>query len=331
MREKIQNTLKITCPDLDLTTVSNIEFYVKQPNFFGCYTPTVVSANEMVVTIPFADHPEVFVEKYTNGPESYGIQLNLKTPFYYDVDSDGELNEVVVCGSVTDDLIYVEHNIYIDGECYEQSSYDNDDYMPDDAVQITAYEIFTPRLIHLADGRNYLFIENLEDSDFRTNTVYELTDGTVKMVQTLYSSLYTEWSDSEECILRQALTDPYNFRMDTRTWVIGTHDGYQTYYIGEEGYSYTNEDYYTFAPNIIFTTLMDFELKLVDEYGNAGDAIAVKAGEELTYYRTDASLFADFILNDGRIARAELQWDEGTCYIDGIYVEDLFEGVVFAG
>ena len=55
MREKIQNTLKITCPDLDLTTVSNIEFYVKQPYFFGCYTPTVVSANEMVVTIPFAD------------------------------------------------------------------------------------------------------------------------------------------------------------------------------------------------------------------------------------------------------------------------------------
>ena len=299
--------------------------------YFNPYEIAPYASGMQIVTIPFADHPEVFVEKYTNGPESYGIQLNLETPFYYDVDSDGELNEVVVCGSVTDDLIYVEHNVYIDDECYEQSSYDNDDYMPDDAVQITAYEIFTPRLIHLADGRNYLFIENLEDSDFRTNTVYELTDGTVKMVQTLYSSLYTEWSDSEECILRQALTDPYNFRMDTRTWVIGTHDGYQTYYIGEEGYSYTKEDYYTFAPNITFTALMDFELKLVDEYGNAGDAIAVKAGEELSYYRTDASLFADFILNDGRIARAELQWDEGTCYIDGIYVEDLFEGVVFAG
>ena len=55
MREKIKNTLKITCTDLDLTTVSNIEFYVKQPHFFGCYTPSVVSANEMVVTIPFTD------------------------------------------------------------------------------------------------------------------------------------------------------------------------------------------------------------------------------------------------------------------------------------
>lgn len=55
MREKIKNTLKITCDDVDLTTLTNIEFYVKQRNFYGCYTPLVVSASEMVVTIPFSD------------------------------------------------------------------------------------------------------------------------------------------------------------------------------------------------------------------------------------------------------------------------------------
>ena len=55
MREKIQNTLKLTCTDLDLTTLKNIEFYVKQPNFFGLYTPFVISENEMTVTIPLAD------------------------------------------------------------------------------------------------------------------------------------------------------------------------------------------------------------------------------------------------------------------------------------
>lgn len=55
MREKIKNTLKITCTDVDLTTLKNIEFYVKQRHFFGCYTPLVVSASEMAVTIPFSD------------------------------------------------------------------------------------------------------------------------------------------------------------------------------------------------------------------------------------------------------------------------------------
>lgn len=55
MREKIQNTLKITCEDIDLTTLTDIEFYVKQSKFFGCYTPSILSSTEMTVTIPFED------------------------------------------------------------------------------------------------------------------------------------------------------------------------------------------------------------------------------------------------------------------------------------
>lgn len=55
MREKIENQLKITCDDIDLTTLTNIEFYIKQTGFFGCYEPAVISPTEMVVIIPFED------------------------------------------------------------------------------------------------------------------------------------------------------------------------------------------------------------------------------------------------------------------------------------
>lgn len=55
MREKIQNQLYVSCNDVDLTAIRNIEFYVKQTGFFGCYTPAVMSESEMVVTIPFED------------------------------------------------------------------------------------------------------------------------------------------------------------------------------------------------------------------------------------------------------------------------------------
>ena len=55
MRERIQNQLYISCDDVDLTAISNIEFYVKQTGFFRCYTPDVISKSEMVVTIPFED------------------------------------------------------------------------------------------------------------------------------------------------------------------------------------------------------------------------------------------------------------------------------------
>lgn len=55
IREKIRNHIKVTCEDVDLTKVTDIEFYVKQLSFVGTYTPEVISEHEMVVTIPFED------------------------------------------------------------------------------------------------------------------------------------------------------------------------------------------------------------------------------------------------------------------------------------
>lgn len=53
IREKIENRLKVTCDDIDFTTLTDIEFYVKQIGFFECYIPIVISEHEMVVNIPF--------------------------------------------------------------------------------------------------------------------------------------------------------------------------------------------------------------------------------------------------------------------------------------
>ena len=55
MREKIENVLSIEVTGVDLTAITNIEFYVKQDLFFRQYTPTVISASEMTVRIPFED------------------------------------------------------------------------------------------------------------------------------------------------------------------------------------------------------------------------------------------------------------------------------------
>lgn len=55
IREKIQNQIKITCEDVDLTKATDIEFYVKQLSFVGTYAPEVISEHEMAVTIPFND------------------------------------------------------------------------------------------------------------------------------------------------------------------------------------------------------------------------------------------------------------------------------------
>ena len=53
MREKIQNRLKISVDGIDLTKLRDIEFYVKQTGFFGCYAPEVISPTEMLVNVPY--------------------------------------------------------------------------------------------------------------------------------------------------------------------------------------------------------------------------------------------------------------------------------------
>ena len=55
MREKIKNVLTVNVEGLDLTQISDVEFYVRQYGFFGKYAPEIVSAGEMLVTIPFKD------------------------------------------------------------------------------------------------------------------------------------------------------------------------------------------------------------------------------------------------------------------------------------
>lgn len=59
MIENIQNTLNIQCADVDLQTVSQIEFYIRQGRILKLYAPRVVDANNMIVTIPVADAHEL--------------------------------------------------------------------------------------------------------------------------------------------------------------------------------------------------------------------------------------------------------------------------------
>ncbi len=288
--------------------------------YFNPFELAPSATGVFTATVAFDTKPELFHEAYTEVPDSYGIQLDMETPFYYDVDSDGELDEVLVYG-IPNDYGYIVHNVHVDLECYVE--FDED--------EIYAYRIDTPHLIHMADGRNYLIIENLTDNDYRTNTIYELTSGTPVKVGYIPSGIHTTLEEEKGLFYKDVLTNPYSFKMDSRTWCVGTYDGYQTYYLGEDGFPLSYEDYYTFENMPEFTVLKDFNLQIINEYGEVGEVVTVKKGEIVKYYHTDSAAFADFVLSDGRIGRGYLELSEGGCSIDGNMVEELFDEIIFAG
>ena len=55
MRQRMKNYLEVAVKGVDLTTSSNIEFYLCQDEFFRQYTPEVAASDKMVVEIPCAD------------------------------------------------------------------------------------------------------------------------------------------------------------------------------------------------------------------------------------------------------------------------------------
>lgn len=66
MRAKIENHIKVVCDDIDLRTISNIEFYVRQGIFFRQYTPEAIEKHEMVIVIPYEDAMQLREDKIVN-------------------------------------------------------------------------------------------------------------------------------------------------------------------------------------------------------------------------------------------------------------------------
>lgn len=56
MRERIKNSLHVEVEGIDLTSVSDIKFFVRQrAEFYEKYSVEVLSSTEMLVFIPFED------------------------------------------------------------------------------------------------------------------------------------------------------------------------------------------------------------------------------------------------------------------------------------
>lgn len=55
MRSKIENILYISVAGIDLMTLSDIQFYVRQGSVFFQYTPQIIDDSNMIVTVPLAD------------------------------------------------------------------------------------------------------------------------------------------------------------------------------------------------------------------------------------------------------------------------------------
>ena len=124
-----------------------------------------------VVTVTFAEHPDLFNEKYTAVPDAYVVSLPLLSPFFTDLTGDKRADELTVSGNYDPDGRYY----YTLGINSESSSYEVDWF---------SYDL-NPYYVRTAYGDSFLYVfsEESETEDRQMILcVFSLKNGEIKQV-----------------------------------------------------------------------------------------------------------------------------------------------------
>ena len=121
----------------------------------------------LTVTVPFAEYPELFNEKYTRVPDLYMVALPQKSVFYTDLNGNGSCEELTVTDRYdAENTFYATVDIYTEETLYTESfwAYDCETYY-----------------VKNADGKHYLYLfTELETQMYLY--VYEITSKTISKV-----------------------------------------------------------------------------------------------------------------------------------------------------
>lgn len=282
--------------------------------YFNPYEIAPFASGILNVTISFAEHPELFKEQYRETPASYGVEFSLDNKFFYDVDGNGTLDALSVSASEGEYDNYVMQSIWLNGVWYEEN--------------IDVYQI-EPTLIHMANGKNYLYVERQYPDDYWAYSVYDVSESFIEQIDIVYSRRHSISNWENDYYLRQVITDPQNFILDTCTYLLGTAYGYDSYHVGADGMPEQEHDWYLIENLTEFTMLRDLTLPVVDEEGIVTGKTEVKTGDMVIYYRTDGESWADLFLSDGSIARVTPVYEEWCWTVDGVSIEEVFDGIMF--
>ncbi len=155
-------------PEEDIAWVleyNGITFYFEP----GAVAPT--NFGIQTATVTFAEHPDLFKEKYTAVPDAYVVSLPLSLPFFTDITGDKRADELTVSGNYD----YDGRFYYTLGINSENSNYEVDWF---------SYDL-NPYYVRTADGDSFLYVfseEGEEEDRQMILCVFSLKNGEIKQI-----------------------------------------------------------------------------------------------------------------------------------------------------
>ena len=276
-------------------------------HFAGGYFSTYADG-DLLAFVPFAGHEELFVPETLSAPIAYA------QAFSYGM----RIPDRTEGGSGT---------VLVDG-ISEDPEYDMFDYVSVEwrgirtTIEQYCYSI-RPFYLHTARG-DYLYIETTSDNDYRTLLVFDLAKGSF-VGEPLQDTGFAGVHRDEDTYGRLITFDPGAFVLATGLDALSTYDGIKNYTVGENGVPVTEEDLYTITGEFILTAIRDVPARNAD-----GAEILVPVGTELRLEKTDG-VSVVYALTAAGTVRLDGQFSAYPQNIEGTVIEDLFDGMMFAG
>ena len=310
--------------------------------YFNQYELASYADGVQTVYFSFAEYPDLFVEKYTALPEQYVVPLQESADYSVDVNGDGKEENFQVKST------YEEYDYYSSSILYNGSEIEDAAYVYD----VDYYLVKTG-----AGGFIYCF--HLLENDYTTLTVFDLSRGEFTLdgeSRNFYLPGRYEYKEDEAGyhyqVITQVWNDPTSFELKSKMDVLSTYDGMKTYRVGENGWPVSDDPYFSADTNYLLHTLQNVPSKLVNPDGTVIEKNCVVpkgcylkivgATEdgvyvmEATNYVRQETEFPFFEADENTQYRSDVLYyirlDEPYGWkIGGIEIDQLFEGMFFAG
>lgn len=291
--------------------------------YFSPYELAPYAAGAQYVTIWFEEAKEWIDEKYMSAPkDGYVAELPFNEEVHLDLNAETPEKDVLTVGKN-----FVEETV----EVFQMAVSINDEtYFSE---EIFYYGDLQTSLACVPDqGRNryYLYAEyTIEGTDLY---VYELTENGIKLQGTLENvrmpGIVLEQWDSyhqTQMYMEQILTDPSEFIMTSRMYLMGFMDGMKTYRVDpKDGMPKADVDFYILPEDFeVLTLKRDLEIEILPE----NKTEMIKEGTKFTYLRTDNETYMDFRMDDGRECRVYFEEKDWEKAINGFLPEECFDGI----
>ena len=286
--------------------------------YFNQYDLAPYVAGSQQVDISFKDQPQLFQSKYVVEKESYSKVIRENSSCFADVNGDGKEEEISYSVARDEYGFGGAITVTCDGQTFDTAEIDKD---ASDAYG--AYGAYSSEgyVLHTSDGRTYLYLQHLDDNDYRYVNVFRLDQGRPSYVG--YEGM--AWYNTQ-------ILDPDSFMLYTRLDVLGTYYGMKRYHVDEAGLPASDDEAYVINESSMLRSTRDLAVTILEKNGSETEA-TVPSGTGYTIFRTDGASYADAHLNDGRDCRIQIKegsrgwgWD-----IDGVSEEECFEWFPYAG